>query len=143
MIRRLTVAAALAAAAISTGPAAVADPSSSDNNPGRYSTDVPNMVYDVTLNQPCTNISRFVFGRGPAGEALQCHYIPNQYPPVYKPNGYWIASYPLYGVQEIGSPCPDPHAAAQAPDGRPLLCLGAKGWQAGVFTGSGFFPFPP
>ena len=31
-------------------------------------------------------------------------------------------------------------AAAQAPDGRPLLCLGEQGWQAGFFTGNGFFP---
>ena len=37
-------------------------------------------------------------------------------------------------------PCPADQAAAQAPDGRPLLCLGDQGWQAGFFTGSGFWP---
>ncbi len=136
MIRQLTVAAALVAAAISTAPAAVAD--QGDDNPGRYATDVPNMIYDVELNQPCTNMGRFVFGRGRGGAPMQCHWIPNQWPPIY--TGFWISSYPLYGVQEIGAPCPDPHSAAQAPDGRPLLCLGARGWQAGVFTGAGFFP---
>ena len=44
------------------------------------------------------------------------------------------------GVQEIGSPCPKDQAAAQAPDGRPLLCLAEQGWQPGFFTGTGFWP---
>jgi hypothetical protein len=30
--------------------------------------------------------------------------------------------------------------AAQAPDGRPMVCLGAQGWQPGTLTGAGFFP---
>ena len=96
------------------------------------------MNYDAHLNAPCTSWERFTFGRGPGGEPLACHWIPNQWPPVY--TGFWVTSYPLHGVQEIGAPCPGPQAAAQAPDGRPLLCLGARGWQAGTFTGDGFFP---
>jgi len=137
MIRQLTVAAVAAAAAISTAPAAMADPFG-DDSPGRYSTDVPNMIYDVEMNQPCTNMGRFVFGRGRGGEALQCHWIPNQWPPVY--TGFWIIAYPLDGVHDIGSPCGDPKLSAQAPDGRPLLCRGAQGWQPGILTGSGFHP---
>jgi hypothetical protein len=46
----------------------------------------------------------------------------------------------LFGVQDIGAPCPKPQAAAQAADGRPLLCLGDQGWQPGFFTRDGFFP---
>jgi hypothetical protein len=54
--------------------------------------------------------------------------------------GFWVSSYPLQGVKEIGSPCPNPKVAAQAPDGRPMVCLGAQGWQPGTLTGAGFFP---
>ena len=54
--------------------------------------------------------------------------------------GFWVATYELFGVQEVGSPCPKPQAAAQAPDGRPLLCLGHQGWQPGFFTRDGYFP---
>ncbi|EFD58488.1 conserved hypothetical protein [Mycobacterium tuberculosis T92] len=57
--------------------------------------------------------------------------------------GYWVISYPLYGVQQVGAPCPKPQAAAQSPDGLPMLCLGARGWQPGWFTGAGFFPPEP
>jgi hypothetical protein len=42
-------------------------------------------------------------------------------------------------VQAIGAPCPRRQAAALHPDGRPLLYLGAQGWQAGVLTGKGFY----
>ena len=49
-------------------------------------------------------------------------------------------SYDLHGVQETGAPCSVPQGAAQTADGRPMLCLGARGWQPGVLTGDGFFP---
>ena len=137
MVRELFIAAAIAGAAIGAAPAAVGEPAYPDK-PGRYDTDVPGMNYDAHLSAPCTSWERFTFGRGPGGEPLACHWIPNQWPPVY--TGFWVTSYPLHGVQEIGAPCPGPQAAAQAPDGRPLLCLGARGWQAGTFTGDGFFP---
>jgi hypothetical protein len=137
MIRELIVAGAIAGAAIAAAPTAAGEPMYPDN-PGRYDTDVPGMNYDAHLSAPCHSWERFTFGRGPGGEALACHWIPNQWPPVY--TGFWVTSYPLYGVQEIGSPCPGPQSAAQSPDGRPLLCLGAQGWQAGVLTGDGFFP---
>ncbi|HTI74343.1 MAG TPA: hypothetical protein VL634_05055 [Mycobacterium sp.] len=140
MIRVLFAAAAIAGAAVSTAPAAVAD--NGDNmyfdKPGHYSTDVPGIVYDAHLNAPCDNMELFTFGRGPGGEALQCRWIENQWPPVY--TGFWVSTYELFGVQDIGSPCPKPQAAAQAPDGRPLLCLGGQGWQPGFFTRDGFFP---
>ena len=45
-----------------------------------------------------------------------------------------------FNVQDIGAPCPGPQSAAQSPDGRPMLCLGAQGWQPGDLTGNGFFP---
>jgi hypothetical protein len=138
MIRALLVAAAIAGAAIGAAPAAVADDLMYPDTPGRYDTDVPGMNYDAHLSAPCTNMELFTFGRGPGGEVLQCRWIENQWPPVY--TGFWVATYELYGVQGIGSPCPKPQAAAQAPDGRPLLCLGAQGWQPGFFTREGFFP---
>lgn len=131
MIRELVIAAAIAGAAVGAAPAAAADQR-------HYDTDVPGMSYDAWLSAPCSNLDTFIYGRGPNGEALACHWIPNQWPPVY--TGFWVSSYPLFGVQQIGAPCPGPQSAAQAPDGRPLLCLGAQGWQAGVFTGNGFFP---
>lgn len=139
MIRQLLVASALSAAAVYSAPIAGAEPGPMyPDNPGRYATDVPGMQYDVQLTAPCTNMERFTFGRGRAGQALQCRWIPNQWPPVY--TGFWQATYALHGVQEIGSPCPDPQSAAQAPDGRPLVCMGSKGWQAGIYNREGFTP---
>ncbi|MEZ0341361.1 hypothetical protein ACAG25_15395 [Mycobacterium sp. pV006] len=139
MIRQLFVASALGAAAVFSAPMVAAEPGPMyPDNPGRYPTDVPGMHYDVNLTAPCTNMERFTFGRGRGGQALQCRWIPNQWPPVY--TGFWQATYELHGVQEIGSPCPDPQSAAQAPDGRPLVCMGAKGWQAGIFNREGFTP---
>jgi hypothetical protein len=138
VIRELIAAAAIAGAAISAAPVAAADDLSYPDTPGRYASDVPGMVYDAHLTAPCTNLERFTFGRGPGGEALQCRWIANQLPPIY--TGFWVATYELFGVQEQGAPCPKPHAAAQHPDGRPLLCLGTQGWQPGIFTRDGFFP---
>jgi hypothetical protein len=121
MIRELSIAAAIAGAAISTAAAAAADSR-------HYDTDVPGINYDAALSAPCDSWERYIFGRGPGGEALACHYIPNQWPPVYW--GFWVISYPLYGVQQIGAPCPNPRgAAAQSPDGLALVCTDSHGWQ--------------
>jgi hypothetical protein len=140
MIRELVISAAITAAAIATAPGAAAD--SGDNlyfdKPGHYAGDVPNMSYDASLGAPCDSWERFIFGRGPGGQAEACHWIPNQGPPVN--TGFWTISYPLYGVQDVGKPCPGPQSAAQSPDGLPMLCLGNQGWQPGWFTGNGFFP---
>ena len=139
MLRQVLAAAAIAGAAIGAAPLASADPETDyPDDPGRYATDVPGMVHGAHLAGPCTNMERFTFGRGPSGEVLQCRWIENQWPPVH--TGFWVAHYQLYGVQEVGSPCPKPQSAAQAPDGRPMLCLGERGWQPGFFTREGFFP---
>ena len=74
------------------------------DKPGHYASDVPGMNYDAHLAGPCDNFQIYTFGRGPGGEPLQCHWIPNQWPPVY--TGFWVASPQLHGVQEIGAPCP-------------------------------------
>jgi hypothetical protein len=131
MIRQLFAAAAIAAAAVVTAPSAAADDQ-------RYDGDVPGMSYDASFGGPCYSWDVFVFGRGPGGMTEICRYIPNQWPPVY--TGFWVHSYPLHGVQEIGAPCPGPKSAAQAPDGRPMRCLGDQGWRPGVHTGDGWFP---
>jgi hypothetical protein len=140
MFRRLLVSAAAAGAVIALAPGAAADPSTDyPDDPRRYSTDVPGMSYDARLSAPCFSWERNVFGRGRGGEPLQCKYIPNQTQPPGS-GGYWTSSYALYGVQQVGAPCPSPQSAAQSPDGKPMLCLGARGWQPGVKTGAGFFP---
>ena len=138
MIRELTIATAAAGIAIALAPSAAADPPDYPDNPGRNPTDERGKNYDAHLAGPCDNYQLFTFGRGPGGEPLVCHWIPNQWPPVY--TGFWVASNPLYGQQDIGAPCPGPKSAAQAPDGRPMVCLGAQGWQPGTLTGAGFFP---
>lgn len=135
MIRELLTAVATAGAAVGLAPCAFADN-------GHYDTDVPGMNYDASLGAPCFSWERFIFGRGPGGAAEACHFPPpNQFPPAE--NGYWVSSYPLYGVQQVGAPCPGPQSAAQSPDGLPMLCLGERGWQPGWFTGAGFFPPTP
>lgn len=136
MIRELVVAALTAGAAL--GAASTA---------GAYPGDVPGMAEGVTQGDACYQWDRFVYGHGPNGQALECHFIPNQWPP--KDTGFWMISYPLQGVQEIGAPCPGPQVAAQSPDGLPMRCLGAQGWQPGIDVGGagpyaapGFIPFP-
>ncbi|MCB0933305.1 MAG: hypothetical protein KDB71_15575 [Mycobacterium sp.] len=144
MFRELVITAAVAGAALTVAPSATADPS--------YTGDVPGMAYGVNLNDACFRWDRFIFGRGPGGEAMACHWINNQ---IYIPGGwdsppegvgFWQISPKLYGVQEIGSPCPGSQAAAQSPDGLPMLCLGAQGWQPGFLkvgawgNGSSFEP---
>lgn len=139
MIRELATAAAAAGAVIATAPAAAADPP-------HYTGDVPGMSYGVKSDDSCDNWERFTFGRGPDGEALACHFIPNQFPQPREPQpaetGFWVTSYPLYGVQDVGAPCPNPQSAAQSPDGLPLLCFGERGWQPGIFVG-GAGPYAP
>ena len=124
------------AAVVAAAPVAGADPQS-------YPGDVPGMVEGMYVRQgyACDNYERFTYGHGPNGQAMACHYIPNQFLGP-GPGGYWQWSYPLKGVQEIGSPCPDPQSAAQSPDGLPLLCVGAQGWQPGIYTG-GTGPYTP
>jgi hypothetical protein len=131
MIRELFIAAAITGAAVSTAPGAAADPQ-------HYDGDVPGINYDASLGAPCDSWERYIFGRGPGGQAEACHNIPNQFfvPPV--DNAYWVISYPLYGVQQVGARCPGPQSAAQSPDGLPMLCLGAQGWQPGYLVGGGY-----
>src|SRR5258707_12957293 len=84
MIRELLAAGAIAGAAVSTAPAAVADDGNLDfDKPGHYSTDVPGMNYDAHLTAPGDNMELFTFGRGPAGEALQCRWAANHWPRIY------------------------------------------------------------
>ena len=131
MIRELLTAAAITGLVVSAAPVAAADP--------HYDGDVPGMNYQASLGAPCDNYERFIFGRGMSGQAEACHFPPpNQFPAAT--TGYWVISYQLYGVQQNGAPCPGSQSAAQTPDGLPMLCLGAKGWQPGWFTGAGFFP---
>ncbi len=123
MIRELTTAltigAAIAGAAVTTAPAAAA-------GPAQDMTDVPGMTYGVELSTACYSWERFIFGRGATGQTYACHYIPNQWPPVS--SGFWVWSPPLYGVAEIGAPCPNPRgAAAQTVDGLALEYAGSRG----------------
>src|SRR5665213_1240199 len=116
MIRELLGVAAITAGAVAVAPSAAAG----------YEGDVPGMSYQASLGAPCDNYERFIFGRGPSGQAEACHFPPaNQFPAATI--GYWVISYPLYGVQQAGAKCPDSQAAAQSDAGLPMLCLGAQG----------------
>ncbi|MBV9321208.1 MAG: hypothetical protein JOZ23_04180 [Mycobacterium sp.] len=132
MIRELFVGAAITGMAIGTAPAAVADN-------GHYDGDVPGMNYDASLGAPCDNYERFTFGRGPDGTAEACHFITHQNP--HAQSGYWVLSYPLYGVHQPGEPCANyanlRGSAAQSPDGLPMTCTQGQGWVVGNLTGGG------
>ena len=128
MIRELLIATAITGAAVGLAPAALADP-------GNYDGDVPGMNYDASLGAPCDNYERFIFGRGPGGQAEACHFIINQFPAAQ--SGYWVITYPLYGVQPVGAKCDNPRgSSAQSPDGQPMMCT-QHGWQIGQLTGGG------
>ncbi|MGA3253375.1 MAG: hypothetical protein ABSD32_04390, partial [Mycobacterium sp.] len=59
MIRELLGTVAIAGATISMAPSAAAG----------YDGDVPGMNYQASLGAPCDNYERFIFGRGPSGQA--------------------------------------------------------------------------
>lgn len=130
MFRELVIATAVVGGALVAAPVAGAD-----GTQHAYPGDVPGMSYDAYLSAPCYRWDRFIFGRGNGGEALACHYIVGMsYNGMDRPppgTGFWVISPKLYGVQEVGSPCPGPQSAAQSPDGLPMLCLGDRGWQPG------------
>jgi hypothetical protein len=129
MTRELLIAAAIAGAAVGMAPTALADPQ-------HYDGDVPGMNYNASLGAPCDNYQRFIFGRGPSGQSEACHFIINQFPAAQ--SGFWVVSYPLYGVQQVGAPCENPRGSvAQTPDGLPMMCT-EHGWQVGQLTGGGF-----
>lgn len=129
MFRELVIAAAVAGSTLAAAPSAVAD-----GPQPAYAGDVPNMS-EARLSAPCYRWDRFIFGRGPGGEAMACHWIVGQsYIGMDRPppgTGFWVISPRLYGVQTVGSSCPGSQAAAQSPDGLPMLCRGALGWQTG------------
>src|SRR5271157_2099616 len=89
MIRELLTAAALTGAAI--GPIGLAPVATA------YEGDVPGMNFQASLGAPCDNYERFIFGRGPSGQAEACHFIINQFPAAQ--SGFWVITYPLNGVQ--------------------------------------------
>ncbi|OBI41531.1 hypothetical protein A5707_07390 [Mycobacterium kyorinense] len=129
MNRQLFLAAVISGTAISMAPTAAADPP-------HYDGDVPGMSYDASMGAPCDNYERFIFGRGPNGQVEACHFITHQFPAAQ--TGYWVISYPLHGVQEVGAPCANPRgSAAQSPDGYPMMCT-EHGWQIGQLTNGGF-----
>lgn len=131
MFRELVIATAVVGSALGAAPAATAD-----GTQHAYPGDVPGMSYDAYLSAPCYRWDRFIFGRGNGGEALACHYMVGMsYNGMDRPpegTGFWVISPKLYGVQEVGSPCPGPQSAAQSPDGLPMLCMGDRGWQPGL-----------
>ena len=61
MIRVLLATAAITGAAIGLAPVA-----------GAYEGDVPGMNPQASLGAPCDNYERFIFGRGPSGQAEAC-----------------------------------------------------------------------
>lgn len=127
----VVAAAGLIAAGMMGAPVAGAIP----NDPSLKMADVPNMVFGdgVQLSYQCHSWERFIFGRSPNGQTYACHYIPNQWPPVY--TGFWVHSPPLYGVQAIGAPCPNYRSsAAQTVDGLALECTESRGWQQDFYA---------
>lgn len=134
MFRDVMHATVIAAAAIGTLTAfgAAAAPVAAAEPEHAYA-DVPGMAQGVELSTKCYSWERFIFGKSDRGQTYACHYIPNQWPPV--DSGFWVWSPPLYGVQEIGAPCPTNRgAAAQSPDGLPLECAGDHGWQQDFYA---------
>ena len=91
MFRGLVIAAAVVGSALTVTPSAAAD-----GNQTSYTGDVPGITYDAHLSAPCYQWDRFIFGRGPDGEALACHFIGNQsYVGLYRPpegTGFWVIS---------------------------------------------------
>ena len=74
MIREMLTVSALGAAAVWAATTASAEPGPSyPDDPGRYASDVPGMVYDVQLTGPCTNMERFTFGRREAKVMATVH----------------------------------------------------------------------
>jgi hypothetical protein len=117
MVSKIIVGAALVTAAIGTATICRADPPSGE-------VDVPGIVYGAVIGAPCSNWNLYIFGRTATGQAVACVSSNGA-------SGKWVMSSPLRGVQRIGTPCGSSDAAAQAADGRALICEGNQGWQPG------------
>ena len=99
MIRELLVAAAITGGAVGLAPAALADSRAvGRRRAGDQLLRVAGRAGD--------NYDRFIFGRGPGGQAEACHFIINQFPAAQ--TGYGVMTYPLYGVQQVGAKCDNP-----------------------------------
>lgn len=87
--------------------------------------DVPGMESNAAPGQPCSERSKFVYGRDVNGNLLACHGSAD---PVFRWDG--PLSGPLMGVQAIGTACTIWGASglsyAQSPDGYPLSCASGK-----------------
>ena len=124
MIRELTIAAAIAGAAVALAPSAAADPGPMfPDDPGHYdiATDVPGMNYDALARRAVRQLSAVHLRSRPRRRAVVCHYIPNQWPPVY--TGFWVSSYPLEGRaghrRAVRRPEVGGAGAGRPPDGVP------------------------
>ncbi len=87
--------------------------------------DVPGMEFNVVKGQPCSERSKYVYGRDAAGELLACHGSAD---PVFRWDGPLTG--PLMGVQTVGTACAMWGAGgisyAQSPDGYPLSCASGE-----------------
>ena len=72
MFREIVIAAAVVGGAVVVSPSAIAG-----GTQRSYPGDVPGITYDAHLSAPCYRWDRYIFGRGPGGEALACHFIQN------------------------------------------------------------------
>lgn len=88
--------------------------------PVAASAEVPGSTRGVTQGDKCTNYRKFAFGFGKDGLPFICGSD------GVSDNGTWVRSQPIAGVKEVGTSC-NPNFAAQAPDGRPMIC-GDRGW---------------
>lgn len=89
------------------------------------SSDVPGLVAGVVTGQPCSNFERYIFGVSPTGQSMACGRN------LVSDGVTWGLSVPVIGTRPLGSLCTAGIGlAAQAPDGRALVC-GDAGWVPG------------
>ena len=79
--------------------------------------DTPGVTLDAVEGAPCGPArTRYVYGLShDASDTYVCMSLPSGSAPK------WVASVPLSGVRNVGERC-IPGWAAQAPDGRPMMC---------------------
>ena len=92
---------------------------------------VPGVVDGARLGQRCFNITAYVFGRSREGASMLCLHLGGG----STDEGVWVASEPVVGVREDGATCSTTtEAAAQSPDGKPLVCSDRR-WTVSALGG--------
>lgn len=119
-MRTITPVIAAAALLVAVAPAAAATPVTPINPAPGEGSNVPGMVYGVSVNTPCDG--EFPFGRTSKGMTLACVTLSEEDDGTATRR--WVRSVPLAGVRQPQTLCEEEAGmAALSPQSEAMLCV--------------------